>query len=386
MILPEQKSTRPIFIHSLFRSGSTYFFMLFRRLGSYWCYQEPLNEYLTNLDINPEALLALYKGEAIKLHHPDLDKPYFWEFYEIKDALKGLFKKNFSYDNYFIDETTDLPADQVAYFAALISHARGIPLLQLCRSGGRANAMKKSLGGTHIHLWREPRNQWWSYKIFDYFNATTHLIYNSTNLPEVLKVVKDRCGIAPFHSETIETELFFANSHPLNFRQSYFSFYALWLYSHISLQQAADVEICIDRLSNDIQYRQHAIHQLHKIGIEGIDFLDCNIPKMALSSEELGFYCEIEEQVRELFRQYGYTTDVLNSVQPHITDDNQSAYRLLIKNGKDLRRIIEILSNNLANAEARANSSETKLQHLYESVSWKITIPLRAVRQWLLRL
>jgi hypothetical protein len=40
-------SAGPIFVHSLFRSGSTYLFEVFRRSpDGYWCYQEPLNEHL----------------------------------------------------------------------------------------------------------------------------------------------------------------------------------------------------------------------------------------------------------------------------------------------------------------------------------------------------
>lgn len=378
---------RPIFLHSLFRTGSTYFFTLFRRTGCYWCYQEPLHEQLNNLNTNPDALLTFSNDEAIKLRHPVLDKPYFWEFYEIKDVLKGLFKKNFSYDDYFIDaENINLPDDQVAYFTTLISEARGIPMLQLCRSSGRANAMKRSLGGVHLHLWREPRSQWWSYKTIDYFDITTHLIYNSNNLPEILQAIKDCCGIAPFHGDAVRAELFFAKTHPLNFRQSYFAFYALWLYSRLALQRVADVEISVDRLVHDMNYHQRIMDQLCKIGIQGIDLSECNMPIMLLSGEELDFYRGTEAQVRELFRQYGYVADALDGVQTAIVNDNQLSPHHLMKNGKALRDIVERLSNELVDAEVRANALDTKLQSLYESLAWKISMPLRVIRRWILRL
>ena len=70
----------PIFIHSLFRSGSTYLFNVFRRTGNYWCYQEPENEWLLELDNKPEALLAVTTNNGGNIHHPDIGKPYFWQF------------------------------------------------------------------------------------------------------------------------------------------------------------------------------------------------------------------------------------------------------------------------------------------------------------------
>jgi len=47
----------PIYIHSLFRAGSTYLFHVFRRSkAGYWCYQEPLHEVAFIAKHNPDIL------------------------------------------------------------------------------------------------------------------------------------------------------------------------------------------------------------------------------------------------------------------------------------------------------------------------------------------
>ncbi len=74
----------PIFIHSLFRTGSTYLFHVFRRcVGHYWCYQEPLHEVIRYAATAPEHLLQLNAESGSRLRHPVLERPYFWEFFQI---------------------------------------------------------------------------------------------------------------------------------------------------------------------------------------------------------------------------------------------------------------------------------------------------------------
>jgi len=69
--------TQSLFIHSLFRSGSTYVWNAFRRSPKgYWCYQEPLHETVLALEKAPMELLAFDTNEETKyLRHPKLDKP-----------------------------------------------------------------------------------------------------------------------------------------------------------------------------------------------------------------------------------------------------------------------------------------------------------------------
>ena len=78
-----QPTHDPVFIHSLWRAGSTYLFSVFRRSNAgYWCYQEPVHEIALLAKDNPENLLS-YNGEKMQaLRHPPLAASYFLELYE----------------------------------------------------------------------------------------------------------------------------------------------------------------------------------------------------------------------------------------------------------------------------------------------------------------
>jgi hypothetical protein len=97
-----QNNDSPIFIHSLFRSGSTWLFDRFRNSSEgYWCYQEPYHETLINLKIQPEVLMSIHQETASSLRHPQINRPYFQEFYEIRDEIKDKFEKCISFDSFF---------------------------------------------------------------------------------------------------------------------------------------------------------------------------------------------------------------------------------------------------------------------------------------------
>ena len=198
----------PIFVHSLFRSGSTYVFNAFRRsTAGYWCYQEPLNEYVRHVASAPERLLEIDGHDASLLRHPLLERPYFWEFYQVRNAIAALFRKEFSYDGFFMAADNPSFGDLTGYLQRLIDSAKGRPFLQCCRTFGRLAALRDTLGGTHIHLWRNPHDQWWSYQVGDYFDAATQLIYNAADLPTTLAAAKEICGIPSLHDQDIDEEL-----------------------------------------------------------------------------------------------------------------------------------------------------------------------------------
>ncbi len=306
---------KPIFVHSLFRSGSTYIFDVFRRSNlGYWCYQEPLHEHIRHAKDAPELLLAIDSNTNPDWHHPALQKPYFWELYQIKDEIAGLFKKEFSYDWFFIDEAHSAFSEVSAYLQCLINAANGRPVLQCCRSFGRAAALRKICGGTHAHLWRNPWDQWWSYKVDDYFDATTLLILNALELPAVLAEVKDVCRIAGFHDPDIEKEISHALAHRLGARDGYFAFYALWLYSFLATEKVADLSINVDSLSSSAPYRADILALLSARGISGLDLSDCKIVQARFSERDRAFFDAIENHVHELFVQHGYEKKDLDAV------------------------------------------------------------------------
>lgn len=293
----------PIFIHSLFRSGSTYLFNVFRRTGGYWCYQEPENEWLLELDENPEVLLAVVANNSVNIHHPNIGKPYFWEFHEVRDSIKGLFKQSFCFDDLFLKE---LSLEQKAYYQALIDASRARTVFQFCRSFGQSRAFKSQFGGVHVHLWREPRSQWWSFKINDYFDAATQLIYHAAHLPPALQAIKAACGIDLPSNCDLSSAREQAERSPLKWRESYQAFFALWLYAQLELRQCADLDLSIDRLTHDATYRDAKLAEFSALGMSDIDFSDSLSPLIRLSSDETSLFREIEVKVADIFKANGF--------------------------------------------------------------------------------
>lgn len=294
----------PVFLHSLFRSGSTYLFDKFRRTNQFYCYQEPCNEALIDLDRQPDGFLKRPDFDSHTLRHPALTEPYFFEFHCVRDRLQGLFRKSFSFDEYFTGPR--LPDAQRKYFDALIDAAPRRPLLQLCRSAGRVEALRNEFEGTHIHLWREPRGQWWSYKISDYFDATTQATYSARALPGVLRKIRTLTHIRRFEARSVNREISFYRSHPANTRDSYLAFFGLWLYAFIEYERHASCTICINKL-NDPAYRAEVTCALALADAGDVDFNDAKLAAPMFSNTELSFYEDIENEVTELFYECGYT-------------------------------------------------------------------------------
>lgn len=305
----------PIFVHSLFRAGSTYVFNVFRRsTAGYWCYQEPLHEYIRHAATAPERLLDLHFDLEATLRHPHLEKPYFWELYEVRHAISSLFRKDFSYDSFFASEGHASFAALSEYLQCLLDNSRGRPMLQCCRTFGRVAALRKTFGGKHIHLWRNPLDQWWSYQVDSYFDVTTQLILNAVDPPEVLQATKKMCGIADFHDANIENEIAHAAGHRLASHSSFAAFYALWLYSLIEMEKTVDISINIDSLSSSGEYRHRMLRSFADAGIPEIDFSDCQIAQAAYVDRDVAFFSEQEKRVHDLFIEHGYKADDVDAV------------------------------------------------------------------------
>ncbi|MDE2464301.1 MAG: hypothetical protein KGO02_11390, partial [Alphaproteobacteria bacterium] len=186
-------AAEPIFVHSLYRSGSTWIFDRFRHAAvPYWCYQEPYHEATIWLQTRPDDLLGFDHRASTSLRHPPLDRPYFAEVHALREQVGPLFHKCISFDSFF--DASSCPAFH-AYTRALIHLAPQRPMLQCCRSFGRVRQLRGEHGGIHIHLWREPREQWWSYQINDYFDIANLLILQADSLPAPLQMVADRIGL-----------------------------------------------------------------------------------------------------------------------------------------------------------------------------------------------
>ena len=152
-----------LFIHSWWRTGSTYFFEKFRKDINNFCYYEPLHENL--LFLNKEKLKDATPSES-ELGHIDSKKPYFLEFEPFieNNTIKN-FKKEFSYDIFELTKQSK-QINFKKYLNLLINYSnknKKNTVLAFTRSMFRIEWMKENFKACHIFLLRDPLQQWISY-------------------------------------------------------------------------------------------------------------------------------------------------------------------------------------------------------------------------------
>lgn len=256
--------------------------------------------------------------------------------------------------------------------------------------------MEHHFEAVHLYLWRNPWDQWWSYKVSPYFDTANLMILNARQLPPVFQGVCDHLGFREYHGETIDQEIAHFDARRLDTTQSYFLFYALWYHAIYQGLRIADVTLSIDGLSLSPDYRARTLTQLEGLGLEGLDFSDCRVHRGWFSKSDIDFFVQIEHTVRALFGRYGYdqepafriaslqeewcNTGASNrgagDVDPELQEDLERM-RLLVRREESeqarLRKEIVTLRQDLP----RLHKADAELRSIYDSVLWKLTTPLR---------
>lgn len=301
-------SNKPIFIHSLFRAGSTYLYDVFRRSSAgYWCYQEPLHEIALAAKADRSVLTVEQDlKKMILLRHPALERPYFYELSEVADQCLDELSAGAIYDAYFCSEAEQIGAK---YLRSLCVAARGRPVIQECRTSSRIGAIKDSIGGTQIYLWRNPFDQWWSYQVAEYFPATTQLIINATKVPNVIERLRAEIAFQQITNDGPHKQFEWFERNRLKPDDSYLAFYILWMLGLIEGLRKADIVVSIDLLSNSEEYRTSILSQLAQFGIGSIDFATCEIPQASYGEEEIAAFERIENRAHGLLLLGGTSSD-----------------------------------------------------------------------------
>ena len=305
-----------LFIHSLFRSGSTYVWNSFRRSPKgYWCYQEPLHEIVLALEKAPNELLTFATNEETKyLRHPKLDKPYYFELVEVHESWQGLVCPEIIYDNYFKREVDDL---LINYLSALCGAAKGLPVIQECRTASRIASIKRELGGFHIYLCRNPWDQWWSYKANAYFEAINQVLLNCKDCPQVILKLRQAIGFIAVEDLSLPDAIVHFSDRPLSSANAYSVFYAIWCLALLEGTASADLIVNVDSLSDSQQYRDNIVSQLRTAGFEEITFDDCKATQAVFIDDDLAFFRRAEDKVHGLFLASGYPQSAMDSIKSY---------------------------------------------------------------------
>lgn len=156
----------PIFIHSSFRTSSTWFWTRFRVHRGVLAFNEIFHEVLATLRRED---VSRFTSKAWRSNHPSTP-PYFQEYLPLIGDEGGVagYRSEMAFDRLIPADGPrgDIGRDEAAYVAGLIDLAERSgkrPVLSCTRSLGRTEALRKRFGGCHIFLYRNLFQQWTSY-------------------------------------------------------------------------------------------------------------------------------------------------------------------------------------------------------------------------------
>uniref|UniRef100_A0A7C4VRE8 Glycosyltransferase n=1 Tax=Desulfatirhabdium butyrativorans TaxID=340467 RepID=A0A7C4VRE8_9BACT len=318
LITAPTKNDRIIFVHSLFRAGSTYFYHALKRTGRYHVYHEPFHEIIADL---PDQWEKFANGEnELKslLRHGFLKDGYFSEYKPILEDLKHTFEHSLCYESYFIDDSMRCP--QLEKYIHLLAYNSkiGNPVIQCTRTIGRVSWLKKNFDSVHIYLLRNPWDQWFSYKVDPYFSATTRIIYSQENSPEYLLNILNELNVKKFHTCSIENMIDFYTKSMLIPELDYALFFGLWLFAYITSYKHCNTSIDMDMLSTNNVYQSSIINELAHLGINDIDFHDASLHRTFFVNKERDFYEPIENRIYELFLRSGCDNHALSEAWDYL--------------------------------------------------------------------
>jgi hypothetical protein len=302
-------NNRPIFLHALFRTGSTYIWNKFRQNPAYYCYYEPFHPILGSIAIDRKYPWSHDKKTAQFMQHPHLDKN---KLYEYKKLLRPgevgvpYFRKSFSYDNY-CENNKDIAAKD--YLDYLIKNTETkIPVLKFTRSSFRIKWFKKNYPeALNIYISRNPRNQWQSYlamhkKELDIFLTTDLIITGINSTKPIFDKLKERIALFEYHSEIYNDEelIYSALNKFYSNPDRYFIFYYIWFCAFILNILYADFFKDVDLLSQVESYRNKMYDLLRFTKISNVSFEDANIENYKNFEIDTNEMLQIEQEVREI--------------------------------------------------------------------------------------
>ena len=296
---------RAVFLHSGWRCASTYVWSRFRRNPFTTSFYEPFGEALARCS---PARIQRQTAQGWNSRHPPLTLPYADEYRPLlRPLIRGVpgYRQDFALERYF--PAAEGIGPEVRYVARLIAHARRrgtSPVLGFSRSLGRAAALKHALGGYHVLVSRNARQQWLSCRSYrgkislSYFELCHFLILALAPAGTPAHRFARELGLPPLpRGLPKQLKFLYGAIHPWSDELSYRAFIAVSLLSHAVAEPVADLVLDVDRLGRSPRYRE-AIRTrlLADVGLS-ITFEDCRVPTHDPSPAAVDF-TETERDVR----------------------------------------------------------------------------------------
>mgnify|MGYP006284718809 CR=1 FL=1 len=321
------------FIHSLFRSGSTYMFHAVRRANTHVCFQEALHELVAINADNPSALIANRNThEDAKYRHPVLSAPYYAELVRAWPAWQGKISMDNIYKEYF-----RLPGQSCGqeYWRSLAKSYTKPVLFQETRTAGRIGSLKSHFKDSFsLYLARCPRDQWLSYKIEPYFDSTIMTILDSDERPASCVLVISSLGLDDFFEwapkNTLDKLSYYRNS-PIEASASYLLFFTVWALGALEAIEHADEIMLMNRINHSNEYREEVVDTLARNGIN-IVLDDFSLPASIYSSSDSRLFEDAEERVYQILLRSGWSQCHIEKIKEMISSltlSQSEAFNLL---------------------------------------------------------
>jgi len=298
-----------VYLHSSWRSSSTYVWSKFRERNETCCYFEPLAEHLGCAA--PAVLSGVSWSYA---NHPPLSAPYREEFLPLLLPEGGIrdFPEQSPYRQFRLDVCASRP-DLIKYFAALSSHARGldrIPVFGLVRTALKVRWFRTAIAGVHLYVMRNPRMQFLSLlhqseKGTPYFLERPMVILGCNRDDPVLAPACEHLLLPPFEGPPSECEAFYMRyARQAGMEANYAAFHYLHLAAKSQLNGFDDCVIDVDAIAVSEVARSDAERRVARLTGFDLSFADCRPERYDsyLGGPKAGdFFTPIEAAMTALF-------------------------------------------------------------------------------------
>lgn len=324
---------QPVFIHSLFRTGSTYLWNRLRKEPGLCAYYEPFHPELKSVNVDNFKPWRDDGAATDSMNHPRLDSPYLEEFRPLLGREKRgvpLYRQDFAFADFC--RRDDHPA-QKQYLDSLIAAARPRrAVLQFNRSALRGEWFRRQYpGALQLYLVRHPDHQFHSQvSLKAYLGMDTFFVMDlmaaalNRHTPEFAplnRVIPLPCYLSS--NFAVQRRFYSRIATVFTREERYALFYYLWFSALVEhLGHPGDL-LSIDALSLDPSYRKSVENRLSCFVNSPVEFPDAAVRQYSHPPlpPEAGQRIRHEIQARVLGRMPGKdVAAALASLSPLLRD------------------------------------------------------------------
>ncbi len=354
-----------VFVHSSFRTSSTWFWLALRRAPNVCAYYEVFHTMLADLE---PADLQRHRYDSWPSGHPAGD-PYFIEYAPLlgEKGVSG-YSEDMAFDRFLPEGGLGgtLSAPEIQYLERLIAAPQDaglLPVLTACRSLGRIGAIKRQFGGWNIFLYRNLFQQWMSY-LGRYLAGSGGFFLT---IEQTLSRSRHDPFLARLASECLDDD---GNTATLKDVDAAFrAFMGVHLYLSINAFREAEQVVDVNRLVSDEDYRAETVEVLERATGLRVDFGDGRE-----RIESAGLQRHAPTNPRDVVE------GVLGLVAEHLQlDEGDPAYQFGSRLAKEC---LEEEARYRFYTDGLKAEQQARQRALEQSRSWKVAQSLRALRRW----